>query len=164
MADAKQCDRCKEFYTDEDMSGLPYSVADKENEIIDLCKNCKYDLEDFMDNFKGRKRTKTKGTSNWSPESKKAQAERMSQRQAIATLLKPYYENKSWGEIIAMASKRIKISKEQEVTFEELKKSIERSLENKKPKCVMCGDKDVDSAGKMCKKCDDEWAEYQNNK
>lgn len=54
MANAKKCDRCKQYYEEIDTTAMPYHIKALDTEPRDLCPNCLYELEEFMDNFKGR--------------------------------------------------------------------------------------------------------------
>jgi len=168
MVSAKQCDRCKEFYKDEDTSALPYDVKATDGEDRDLCLKCKYDLEEFMDNFTGRGKKRKKHVL--SAESHEKMSKQMAQRQEIAKLIQEGSNDMEWKEAVQKASMRIRKAKEQGVTLEELKDTIERSIKhndgrgNKKPLCPMCGKNKVDNEGDMCDKCTEEWNEYQRNK
>ena len=54
MADAKKCDRCGKFYEKDENRSKKYKrhYALSDNRIgrfVDLCDECKYDLEKFME-------------------------------------------------------------------------------------------------------------------
>ena len=170
MSNAKQCDRCHEFFTDEDFSGMPYEVKGADQKEKDLCKTCRYDLEDFMDNFKGRKGKKTRKTSVWSEENLKAAGERQALRVEIAKLVQAGSPDTEWHDAVAKAAMRIRNAKDQGVSMEDLKKTMQRTTNYneergaKKPMCSSCGKNKVDNNGDMCKACEEEWNDYLKHK
>ena len=168
MADAKQCDRCKQFYPDEDFSAMPYKIQAADDKPRDLCRLCLYELEAFMDEFPGRGKKQRKH-SEWSEENLEAAAKRQSLRTEIAKLLQEG-SDMTWPEAVAKGALRIRKAKEQGVSMEELKKSIERTTKSnkdrgsKKPMCPMCDKNKVNSEGEMCQQCQEDWNEYNKNK
>ena len=83
-----QCDRCTELYKVPTHDEMPYGIHGKNAEDpFDLCPACKYELEDFVDNWqKHRKTSKRKKTTHvWSDEAKDKQSERMKKRTNLAS-------------------------------------------------------------------------------
>lgn len=71
MGDAKQCDRCKGFYTEEElMQQFEYTVNYKGGNNIDLCLKCLTQLANWILKPKGYRRA-------WTDEQKKAKSEQM---------------------------------------------------------------------------------------
>jgi hypothetical protein len=76
MSRAIRCDRCKEYY-EEQQQGEFYVV--RENvERLDLCEGCILSLKIWVCGKETK--TKKKSTHNWSPERRAAAAERARQR------------------------------------------------------------------------------------
>jgi len=166
MTNAKQCDRCNDFFKDEDFTSMPYKISAVDKEQRDLCKNCLYELEEWMDNPKKKKIRKK---SEWSEKHLQEAAQRQSTRIEIAKLLQQNSGGMEWREAVAKGALRIRKAKEQEISVEQLKESIMRATQhnrdNKKTSlCPMCDKNKVRTEGDMCEKCLKDWNEYEKNK
>lgn len=152
MAEAKKCDRCNNLYEIPKEDGMPYNVTKDEREQ-DMCPECKYDLEDFMDNpvKKGKKRKK----SEWSEEALEKQSKRMQRVQEVAKEIREQDdEDLTHQEAVKEASKLIK---EGLNPGDKISKGVDGKTWKrvaKKYKCTMCAEHEVDGPHKMCEKCE----------
>jgi hypothetical protein len=168
MSQAKKCDRCKNFYEEKDTSSMPYLIKAIHNPEFDMCLNCLYELEEFVEHPKTKEK-KLRKESNWSEEKLEGARQRQAERTEIAKLMQDIYKLE-WRDAFQKGCFRIHQAKEQGVSIEELKKSIERSnadnLKKSKPSilCPMCEKVKVEKEGKMCEECEENWNDYVKHK
>lgn len=112
MAEAKKCDRCRVLYEQPSRDEMPYDVKKKDmNCCLDLCPDCKYDLEDWMTSeklFPKRNNRKRKRSHEWSDETREKHSEAMSIRQQLAKNLKKKNLDLDSKEAFSKACKLVK--------------------------------------------------------
>lgn len=158
-----ECDRCTAQYKIDPNNEMPYKVKstvhntkDLDAGELDLCPQCEYALEEFMDNPVLKKRAKRTNPNVWTPEAKEKHAARMRLAQGYAKEIKEH-DNIPGNTAFGIASRIIKT--EGLVEGDEIIKENGQWMKRKtEPEahtytCSVCMKEEVDVENGMCENC-----------
>lgn len=125
MARAYKCDRCGNHY-DKKTDEMPYKIVNKHNSDVDLCPDCLYTLEDWMEHPTPKeKRGRKTGQRTWSVESKEKSASRMADLNVIARAIQER-EGCDWNEARSKAFSLMRVGKEKDMSVEDILKIVNK--------------------------------------
>lgn len=178
MVDAKQCDRCDQYYNiDAERKDKIYVIEmPTEPEAKDLCPDCQAEIDEWWDSGLGESTQKTVAKNKEKPKAKKTDDIPQFKIKRLADIIRERYPELTKNKATRYARELIELYPDarsvKNISLTRVRKDLEGNPEEehvpeKKPeskyRCIMCNKEPVQNSGEWCDACEKNFTKGANN-